>query len=403
MELLKKAMPGGDILSSYDILIVEDSSAALAMLSDLMSAEGYHVRQAEDGDNALLSIQMRRPDLLLLDIHMPGLDGFEVCRRLKANPATADIPVIFLSAEQDVETKVNGFKLGAMDYITKPFQAEEVLSRVAIHLELRHLQQNLNAMCEQRTRELQQEVIERRRAEAELYESRQQLRELTGHLQEVREAERARIAREIHDELGQSLSVARIHLTRLRDRLDEPQTDQYKDSHPKNYMERQINSIIDVLEQASDTARSISENLRPGMLDLLGLGPAIKHHVQHFSEATGIRCLLHMNEQQECQIEDRVAIAAFRILQEALTNVARHAQARTVDIHVFKQGQELVLTIADDGQGIQVKPRGERGSYGLLGMKERAELLGGSLRITSHPGQGVNVEARLPCGLGETA
>jgi signal transduction histidine kinase len=336
---------------------------------------------------------MRHPDLLLLDIHMPGLDGFEVCRRLKAASDTADIPVIFLSAEQDVETKVNCFKLGAMDYITKPFQPEEVLSRVAVHLELRHLQQNLNAMCEQRTRELQQEVIERRRAEAELYESRQQLRELTGHLQEVREVERARIAREIHDELGQALSVARIHLTRLRDRLDEPRTD----------MERQVNSIIDVLEQASDTARSISENLRPGMLDLLGLGPAIKHHVQHFSEATGIRCLLHMNEQQECQIEDRVAIAAFRILQEALTNVARHAQARTVDIHVFKQDQEMVLTIVDDGQGLQAKPKGTRGSYGLLGMKERAELLGGSLRITSHPGQGVNVEARLPCGVGETA
>lgn len=392
MEFLKAAMPGGDIL------IVEDSSAALAMLSDLMSTEGYHVRQAEDGNSALLAIQMRRPDLLLLDIHMPGIDGFEVCRRLKSDLSTADIPVIFLSAEHDVDTKVNCFKLGAMDYITKPFQPEEVLSRVAIQLELRHLQQNLNAMCEQRTRELQQEVIERRRAEAELYESRQQLRELTGHLQDVREIERARIAREIHDELGQALSVARIHLTRLRDRLDEA----HEPQHQQN-MERQINSIIDVLEHASDTARSISENLRPGMLDLLGLGPAIKHHVQHFSEATGIRCLLHMNEKQECHIDDRVAIAAFRILQEALTNVARHAQARTVDIHVACDDHEMVLTIQDDGQGIQAKPKGSRGSYGLLGMKERAELLGGSLEITSDPGHGVMVEAHLPCGTGAAA
>lgn len=374
-------MPGGDIL------IVEDSCAALTMLTDLMSAEGYHVRQADDGESALLSIQARHPDLLLLDIQMPGMDGFEVCRRLKASADTALIPVIFLSAEQDIETKVSGFKLGAIDYITKPFQAEEVLSRVAIHLELRNLQRNLNAMCELRTNELQQEVIERRRAEAELLESRQQLRELTGHLQEVRELERARIAREIHDELGQALSVARIHLTRLRDGINAP--------HEK--MEAQIDTIVDVLEQASNTARSISENLRPGMLDLLGLGPAIKHHVQRFSEATGIACTLDLCEQEQCEMDDRVAIAAFRIVQEALTNVTRHAQARQVEIHLFKLESDLVVVVQDDGQGIRPKAPGSGSSYGLIGMRERAELLGGSLHIDSSPHQGTRIEAHLPC------
>jgi signal transduction histidine kinase len=375
---------------SGEVLIVEDTPASLALLTELMQNAGYSVRQAQDGEMALLSVQTRAPDIILLDVRMPGIDGYEVCRRLKAEPTTADVPVIFLSALQDIEAKVQGLQLGAVDYIGKPYQPEEVLLRVRTHLELRSLQLHLGEMCELRTRQLKSEIVERQLAESELFESRQKLRELTQHLQEVREAERARIAREIHDELGQSLTVARIDLTRLAAKLDEP----------REQLQQYVSDIIAILDRATDTARTISEDLRPGMLDLLGLGAAIEHHVTRFGETTGIRCSLKLDNSDELNVDDRVATAAFRIVQESLTNVARHAKASQIDIQVANLGESLLVVVQDNGQGMSdndtVAAASKKRSYGLLGMSERAQSLGGSVIIESAPGKGTRIEASLP-------
>lgn len=376
-----------------EVLIVEDTPASLALLTELMRGAGCAVRQAQDGEMALLSVQGKAPDLILLDIRMPGMDGFEVCRQLKANPATADIPILFLSALTEQADRVQGLALGAVDYIGKPYNPDEVLLRVRTHLELRTLQLHLGEMCELRTAQLTQEIAVRRRAEAELYESRQQLRELAGYQEEVREAERRRIAREIHDELGQALTVARIDLSRMSARLPEP-CEQFQ---------KTISNIITTLDQAADTARTISDDLRPGMLDLLGLPAAIEHHVMRFGEATGIRCALHLAE-DELQLDDKVATAAFRIVQESLTNIARHAHARQVDIRLTRNDSELLVSVQDDGQGMAVaQPQSRQGHYGLLGMSERAQALGGKLAIDSTPGKGTRIEARLPCQLHGTA
>ena len=372
---------------SNEVLIVEDTPASLALLTELMQSAGYTVRQAQDGEMALMSVQSRAPDIILLDVRMPGIDGFEVCRRLKAAPATSEIPVIFLSALQDVEAKVQGLQLGAVDYIGKPYQPEEVLLRVSTHLELRKLQLHLGEMCEFRTRQLKAEVSERLLAESELFESRQKLRELTQHLQDVVEVERTRIAREIHDELGQVLTVARIDLTRLAARLDEP----------REQLSKYVTDIIGILDQAANTARNISEDLRPGMLDLLGLGAAIEHHVTRFSETTGIECVLKMDGNEEWNVNDRVATAAFRIVQESLTNVARHARASLAEIQIAELGKELIVIVQDNGQGIQNdQSTTQKRSYGLLGMSERAQSLGGSVMIESIPGNGTRIEASLP-------
>ena len=115
--------------SPGEILIIEDTLASLQLLASLLGEAGYAVRTAQDGELGLLSAQARAPDLILLDIRMPGMNGFEVCRRLKADPNTASVPVIFLTALQDAQDKVQGLRLGAVDYITKPYQAEEVLAR----------------------------------------------------------------------------------------------------------------------------------------------------------------------------------------------------------------------------------------------------------------------------------
>jgi PleD family two-component response regulator len=135
-----------------DILIVDDTPANLRLLSGMLAEQGYRVRLAPNGKLALMSARANPPDLILLDIKMPGLNGYEVCERLKADPRTSDIPVIFISALDQTEDKVKAFTFGGVDYVTKPFQVEEVLARVRTHLRLRGLQKQLA----ERVRELEE-------------------------------------------------------------------------------------------------------------------------------------------------------------------------------------------------------------------------------------------------------
>jgi signal transduction histidine kinase len=136
------------------ILVVDDTTSNLEIISEALSDAGYEVSIAIDGERALKQIQCSLPDLILLDLMMPGIDGFETCKRLKENPRSRDIPIIFMTASSNAEDKVKGFQLGAVDYITKPFQEAEVLARVQLHLQLRNLNRNLEAMVEARTAEL---------------------------------------------------------------------------------------------------------------------------------------------------------------------------------------------------------------------------------------------------------
>ena len=138
------------------ILVVEDDTESRTLLRTLLTAEGYEVRAADGGELALESVSVRRPELILLDIQMPGMDGFEVCRRLKENVGTQTIPIIFLSANREAAKAVEGLRLGAVDYVGKPFQREELLARVRTHLELGRLRANLEQQVEERTAELRE-------------------------------------------------------------------------------------------------------------------------------------------------------------------------------------------------------------------------------------------------------
>src|SRR3954454_19094005 len=133
------------------ILVVDDESESRTLLAAVLTAEGYEVRAADAGELALASIAVKRPDLILLDIRMPGMDGFEVCRRLQEGVDTRDIPVIFLSGSAGLRERVEGFRLGAVDYVTKPFQREELLARVRTHLELGMLRAHLERQVAERT------------------------------------------------------------------------------------------------------------------------------------------------------------------------------------------------------------------------------------------------------------
>jgi len=138
------------------ILVVDDTITNLEIISDALTNAGFFVATARNGEKALQQIQDKLPDLILLDVMMPGIDGFETCKKLKINPITQDIPVIFMTGISDIETKVKGLSLGAVDYITKPFQKEEVLARIKTHLQLRYLTKTLEQRVTERTAELSQ-------------------------------------------------------------------------------------------------------------------------------------------------------------------------------------------------------------------------------------------------------
>jgi PAS domain S-box-containing protein len=160
--------------STGDILIVDDTLTNSWLLTNILSGAGYQVRPTEDGELALRSVQAKQPALILLDIRMPGVNGFEVCRRLKADESTRDIPVIFLSALTDTLDKSKGFALGAVDYIVKPYDAQEVLARVKTHVSLSLAKRQLktqNLHLQQANEQLSSEIAERKRAEEALRES----------------------------------------------------------------------------------------------------------------------------------------------------------------------------------------------------------------------------------------
>lgn len=142
------------------ILAVDDTPASLKLLSDILNEQGYEVRAAINGELALHSAINNPPELVLLDIRMPGMDGFEVCRQLKAHPKTCDIPVIFVSAVSETGEKVQGFELGAVDFVTKPYQREELLARVRTHLEVDRLRNHLEELVQERTRELRDNLLD---------------------------------------------------------------------------------------------------------------------------------------------------------------------------------------------------------------------------------------------------
>ena len=235
---------------------------------------------------------------------------------------------------------------------------------------------------------ISRDITDRKIAERELIDSRTQLRELSAYLQDVREAERTRISRELHDELGQNLTALRLGLD-------------WAQRHLQPGQDRLAARLLRLRELSEATVRSlqtIASELRPGILDDLGLVPAIEWLVESFGERTGIAIHASVDvDDSGCSHDARTAI--FRILQEALTNACRHADAKSITVDLRKAGEAIELAVADDGRGISATPPGRRKprSLGLLGMHERATMVGGCLSVASEPGRGTVVSLRIPC------
>jgi PAS domain S-box-containing protein len=229
------------------------------------------------------------------------------------------------------------------------------------------------------------DITARKRSEERLVAAHRQLRDLSARLQSIREEERIRIAREIHDELGQELTGIHIDLARLAKDLSEEQGNQ----------KRGIHGILKQVSKTIHSVRRICTELRPHVLDDLGLSAAVEWQAQEFQNRTGIRCKF-VPRAKLGRLENNQATALFRILQETLSNVGRHAKATRVDIALLLKGSDIMMTVRDNGVGIQKQEAHNPASLGLLGMRERAQMLGGDCTISGKTGKGTLVTVRIP-------
>jgi signal transduction histidine kinase len=226
---------------------------------------------------------------------------------------------------------------------------------------------------------------QRQQEQDEFYRSSEQLRELSARLQSIREEERAQIARAIHDELGQTLTGLKMDVAWLQRHLDQQQPVLLEKTQA-------MSSLIDATIQ---TVRRISTELRPGILDDLGLAATIEWQLQEFQTRTGIESKL-ISAPEETTLADDRATAVFRIFQEILTNVARHAQATRVEVSLEETTAFLTLQVRDDGRGITESEIRSPKSIGLLGMQERVRLWAGEIHFHGTPGKGTTIIVRLP-------
>jgi len=384
---LNEKTPANHNFKDYTILIVDDTPINLGVVVDFLKRDGFGIRIARSGESALSRVQYDPPDIILLDVLMPGLDGFETCRRLKRDEATKEIPIIFMTSLTGAEDKVKGFEAGAVDYVTKPLHQEEVLMRVKTHLRMRELAQDLqekNQQLETSSR------MERDRLFEAIAQQRQQLLVLNRKLTEVQEAERKELARELHDELGQALTAINMDLVAIKSLLP---------ANCYHTIEEHLAEASQLTEQTLKQVREISLNLRPAMLDDLGLAPTLRWYIKQFSRRVGIEAKLKVAEPTR-RLPSAVETSLFRIVQEALTNVTRHAEATLVQVLLQQEESTYYLEIKDNGRGFDVEAvlnhQTEAQGAGLFGIRERVALLGGELHIYARPGQGARLSIEIP-------
>ncbi|MGH2522597.1 MAG: histidine kinase, partial [Anaerolineales bacterium] len=276
-------------------------------------------------------------------------------------------------------------------------QLAQIASAALENLRLLEETKRWNAELEQRVAErttelqiantqLQVTNTQLQTANVQLAHSEEQLRRLSSYLQQVREDERTRIAREIHDELGQALTGLKMDVSWLKSRLGKRQTALLEKAEAMSH-------LIDTTVQS---VRRISTDLRPGILDDLGLLAAIEWQLQDFQMRTGVECQLN-TACEEMSLDGDAATALFRIFQETLTNVARHAQATRVEVLLEENEGHLLLQVRDNGKGLSAeKLETKSKTFGLTGIRERALLLSGEVAISGQPGQGTTVTVRVP-------
>ena len=381
------------------ILIVDDTPDNLRLLMSVLTERGYDVRPASNGSLALKMVQATLPDLILLDIKMPGMDGYNVCSQLKADKRTYDIPVIFISALTEVMDKVKGFSLGGVDYITKPFQAEEVLARVETHVTLRKLQKRL----QEKNTQLQQEIVKREQAE-------EGLRSLNQRLEEVNASKDVFLSIVAHD-LRNPLGALRELPGLILENID-------------LYSKDDIVKMTTIQKDAAENLWALLENLLTWSRVQRGV---IKYNPQPTNIAEivsrNVNLLLPGAERKQIALETSLpnelwGYADYHMTDAVIRNLLSNALKftniyGTVNVSAVQKEECVEVSVSDTGIGIKeeylsklfridVKYKREGTAHepgtglGLILCKEFVKKHGGEIWVESEAGKGTTFRFTLP-------
>ena len=466
------------------VVIADDNADMRTYLTHLLEAAGFDVDAQPDGTTALAACRAQPADVFVSDVSMPGMDGFEMIKRLRADEDTAAIPVLLLSGRAGETERIAGLEAGADEYLVKPLGGRELVARVEGAVRLARLRRETarrqqadfeslfsmapdgiivvdnngtvltaNARAQhlfgyamrefhglqieallpadsrqahvghrenylqapsvrlmKPVRELRalrrdgsefiaeiglvplhfrnqnctvanvHDITERRQHETERAEHEQRFRSLSRRLVEVQEAERRKLSTELHDRASPGLAAIQINLNMLKSLLNTRGTEDVR---------ALLDDTAGLIADTTASIREISSNLRPTVLDDGGLLPALSGYAQQFMQRTGIAVQLQTQDATRA-LTPAVQSSLFRIVQEALTNCAKHAKAAHVTISLSTGDNRVSLTIADDGVGFDAKAQSVPG-LGLLAMRERAEFAGGSLSLETKPGLGTRI------------
>ena len=348
------------------VLVAEDDADLRAYLVSLLRPR-YRVLATADGAAALAAARQQPPHLVLSDIMMANLSGTELLRALRSDPRLAHVPVVLLTAVVGARARVFSLREGANDYVAKPFDDEELLARLESQVRLSLLTRQLDAQVAAQTREI---------------------RALADNLVAIQEGERTRIAREVHDELGQVLAALRLTLDHGRRMVERGELDATR-------IDGALVEAHRILDRVHEAVSDVLNELRPGRLESQGLSVAIETMGHELARRKGLRWLFTNELADDC-LPNEHAVALFRIIQEALTNVSRHARAASVSVTLDQRDGSVHLQVIDDGVGFDPAAAPPGGHFGLLGIRERARLLDGTVRFESRPGAGTRLHVTLP-------
>ncbi len=365
-EQIKESQEKFEFVSTthkVNILMVDDQPSKLMSYEAILGDLGDNLIKATSGREALEHLLKSDIAVVLMDVSMPELDGFELAEMIRQHPRYQNTAIIFISAihMSDID-RLRGYAQGAVDYISVPVVPELLRAKVSVFAELHRRTRQLGALNDE-------------------------LRVLSQKLINMQDEERRRIARELHDSLGQELSAVKMMSDSICADTGLPP------SSKKAALE--MSSLVD---HAIQQVRSISYLLHPPLLDEIGLTSALEWYAEGLTKRSGIDISIRLDPPEFPRLAPEVEVAVFRIVQEALTNVFRHSEAHRAEVLVTLRDNEVRTRICDDGKGIEplvseLQPQGL--GVGIAGMKQRVKEFGGTLKLVRNE-PGTAVEASIP-------